>query len=168
LEVGPITATEIGRAVNSKSFHAGAYARRLLGLDIYAPKDAIWNALHSPWPVIVPPVVVPAAVEPPWPPFDALAAATSIARSAAVVEEIDWTREPLTEREAAVRARMIEKHTGDLWSLAIESEIFGKGGLPASDIARAVTSIYDRSARNHADQKRKEVEEAIADLDQAA
>lgn len=42
------------------------------------------------------------------PTMDALAEATRIARSTALVD-VDWSREPLTERERRVRARWIER-----------------------------------------------------------
>jgi hypothetical protein len=145
--------------------------------------------VKAPVPACVPTTSV-SALEPALPaPLGALAEATLIAQSAAVAGEIDWACEPLTEREGAVRLRIIEKHKANIdigWfnriNLAIamrnlsnvmrrrssKDHVRPKELEPASDMAAGLRWADEQRAQIIADLKRTEIEEAIRDLDGAA
>jgi len=122
-----ITANLIGKAANEG---VGLYAAyQLVGLPVYGGRDAIIDRLYGPPPHVVAAADVPSPApqprlassfiepvgEPPAPEeatiakADAVAQATAIARSASGTE-VDWSREPLNERERKIRARWLEEN----------------------------------------------------------
>jgi hypothetical protein len=75
----------------------------------------------------------------------ALAEATAIARSAAC-EEIDWNREPLTERERKIRWRVLENMTAfQVMALHLRRMPLRRNDPPvASDLERA-SELIDKA-----------------------
>jgi hypothetical protein len=110
----------------------------------------------------------PPPEEKPARPVDALSAAVAIARSASL-KEVDWGREPLTEREAAVRTRWIEKQLADRCNRRLlESKVVLRrlGGKPvASDLAAADAEARRIDAENEAAEQLAELTEVADELD---
>jgi hypothetical protein len=96
-------------------------------------------------------------------PADPIAAAVAIARSARA-EDIDWSKEPLTERERKVRALFLAR-TNQLKILALECDLRirrlegDRLAKPASDLQAAIDTYERRrherqQAENRAEMKR--------------
>ena len=100
--------------------------------------------------------------------IDVLAQADSIARSASG-ENVDWSREPLSERECAIRARYIKNHLGSLLGcigLGRKAEALRLRQKPiASDLAAADVKAAAILKQDHLDGEREEFREIANELD---
>jgi len=96
--------------------------------------------------------------------------AAAIARSAAG-EELDWSREPLTERERQLRALWIKKHLEHRWSLGasmIDSKISFlrlRGKPIPSDLAAAAPLAAQREKELRAAEQRADLQDLADELD---
>jgi hypothetical protein len=94
---------------------------------------------------------------------DPIAAAVAIVRSARG-EDIDWSREPLTERERRIRAVYLEG-VSIFKLIALEMHLFSIGKEIASDL-RAARDRAQREADEHSDARdRKRLREAAETVD---
>lgn len=97
----------------------------------------------------------------------ALEQATAIARSASGTT-IDWTREPLTERERKIRRAMLEQILADgfVTRLGVETLIpYGERHRGAQDCCAALTRAVAVDERRSAEIDRQQLEDAIAAVD---
>ena len=99
---------------------------------------------------------------------DALSAAVAIARSLSL-HDIDWGREPLTEREAAVRKRWLDKQVDDTYlSIKLESMVKSRRInrlRVASDLAAAFDESVQIRENEKAEEQRREFAEIADELD---
>jgi hypothetical protein len=101
---------------------------------------------------------------------DPLADAVAIARSAAL-EDIDWSREPLTEREAAARKRWLQKKLempnddGHVAIRMVDLVLTLRGHHAASDLKEAYETINRRQNQELQRRERAEFEEIATELD---
>ncbi len=99
--------------------------------------------------------------------MSALDEAIAIALSASG-EVVDWSREPLTERERRIRARYIE-HATSTWAgkvqlILLVLAVQGRGRV-ASDLHRVARQMAENAKRSNAQAERHRINRAIEDLD---
>jgi len=155
----PIDPYRLGDAVNAD---VAPYAvRKLVGVELGAPRMAIFDAIFQIKERSVPRAQA-AAVQPA---SDALMQATAIARSAS--GDIDWTREPLTERERKIRRAMLNKrlheHSPRL-SVGLLLP-YAQRRSAAQDWREAFAEAEAIQARHDAERAGNELREAIKAVD---
>jgi len=151
---------------------AGGYVKKLYGFHWLATYDEVVCWLHdlprrsdaaalvtSQQPAAVPDV--PVAI-------DAVEQATQILRSARG-EEVDWSREPLTERERRLRAKWIEEHLADpMLTIALDCharDIRLRRKPVASDLAAAAEEAQRIFEREREERDRDDWQRLSAELD---
>ena len=112
---------------------ANYYLARLVGAVDFT-QDAISRAIFPESPHVMDGAPTVAAEKPVVPTRDPLAEATAIVRSAS--GEIDWSADPLTDRERRIRAKYLEALTG-AHLLSLVFSLRRKGARVASDLQRA-------------------------------
>jgi hypothetical protein len=95
----------------------------------------------------------------------AVDSAIAMARSAALVE-IDWTKEPLTERERAVRLKILRRPIADSNVAWFVSEELDAGSVKmASDFEKAYAVVSEGAGKRDAAERRREIENAAREVD---
>ncbi|GAC1405662.1 MAG: hypothetical protein NVSMB64_10680 [Candidatus Velthaea sp.] len=169
----PVKRELLSRIVRTETRPGSYYIAKLVGSKsstYEAIIDAMWPQRHAPTPAPMPiqsfaPGGSRAAL-PVASPADPLTEATSIVRSAS--GEIDWSREPLTDRERRIRAKFIEQQSeqrsgGSIPYIAMRLRLDSKP--VASDLREADAQSRRILKEEIAGYERRNVAEAIDALD---